>query len=427
MNEGLKILILNRRERAFVKNEGLNNIIDSLKSKTEVEDLWILTDPGKDLASYRTKPLQYNYKFLENYDPIDVLGILDIEKPNVILLPNDYEYVERAFVYAAKLKSIPTVLSLQLGFSDTRRSRDMSLIRNRISILGERGKFILKKYWFLLKTLRKIGYGVGKIFPIIIDDLISPFLDAEPAGKYGCDLILVGSEDMQRWLENRKVKSKIVITGDPLMDSVYKKSVEYKNEQKRATSKMKIVLMTTGMLEHGFWTKKIWETTVTKIITEINTKFKDDVDFLIKIHPATERIEDYERILEKVKVNIPIFQTEKLLDVINDADIIITYGESWGTWEGIFLEKPIIIVNLFDYPIEKMPFVKAGLAKELKNIDELHNLVLKLKNKKPDKEKMENFVRKYLYKLDGKASERSALAIMDVVSENAVKFDKNNS
>jgi hypothetical protein len=412
----LKIVVLNRKERAFVKNESLTNLLESLKKKIDIDDLWILMDSGKGKLEYQNQPQIFNYKFFEEYKTNNILKIIDLEKPDIILMPNDFEYMERAFLYAAKLRKIPIVLSLQQGVVETVLVKDNSLIRNRFSIISSRGIFIIKKYIIFLKTLQKVGIKIPEVFKIIIDDLITPFQASEPAGKYGCDLILVANEKMKRGVERRNKKSQIVITGDPSMDSLYKEIIELKN-RKRQSSKTKIVLMTTGMLEHGLWTYKMWKETIIQTIKTVNDQFGNEIEFLIKIHPATERISEYEELINELGIKVPIIQSEKLSKVLSDSDIVITYGDSWGTLEAIILDKPVIVVNLFNYPIEKMPFLKEGIIFELKDMGKLKSLILEIQNEKRNQKKVDDFIRKIIFKMDGKSGERSADAIFDLIKE----------
>ena len=37
------------------------------------------------------------------------------------------------------------------------------------------------------------------------------------------------------------------------------------------------------------------------------------------------------------------------IKVNSNADFVISYAESWGLWEALFLKKPIIIINLFNH------------------------------------------------------------------------------
>ena len=64
-----------------------------------------------------------------------------------------------------------------------------------------------------------------------------------------------------------------------------------------------------------------------------------------------------------------------------------------------------------------MPFVKEGVAYELKNMHEFRDLIAKIKNEKNTKEKINMMISKYIFKFDNKSSERSALAILELLKD----------
>lgn len=412
----MKILFTNKKQRAYVKSIPTFNILNALKSKIDVEDLHILTDDGSQTNEFNIDPLKYNYKFFEDYKTDNILEILKKEKPDVLVSSNDFDYLGRSFIIGAKFLKIPTVLLLQGIFVDIYSTKSNHLlIRDRYVILKNRGKFILKKFLLLLKTYRKIGSGIETLCRVIIDDITTPFLYSEPAGKYGCDLILVRTDLDKNALKKRGIKSKIVVTGDPGMDSIFDDVSQKMIKNQSSRKRMKVVLITTAMVEHGLWTKKMWEETITQIVKEFCTKFST-IKFVLKIHPTSERIQDYKSLLKKIGFSVPIFQTENLVDVLSDADIVLSLeGGSWANWVPFFLKKPLIIINLVkDVNSKKFPYIKERVALELTEIEELGNLIQKAKNQH-DNKKMDDFISKYLYKFDGRSSERSATFILDLV------------
>jgi len=66
--------------------------------------------------------------------------------------------------------------------------------------------------------------------------------------------------------------------------------------------------------------------------------------------------------------------------------------------------------------IENLPYVKYNVALEIKDTKNLSNNILKVYNTDISNEKMKIFIEKYLYKFDGKASSRSAKAILEMLS-----------
>lgn len=421
--ESLKILITNRKERAYVKNQAIFNILDSMKEKVDVKDIWILMDSGKNLSNYGT-PLKYNYKFFEEYKTENVVEILKKERPDFLFCLNDYDFFGRSFIIAAKHLGIPTVLSLQGGFLEVAMDKkEFSIVRGRFSILKQRGSFIFKKYRLLLKTYKQVGYNLAKILKKMVWDFVDPFLDREPAGKYGCDIILVINKKTENILKKRGIKSKIVVTGDPASDTLFERISDGKIRQENSSESLtKVVLVTTGVVEHGDWTKKMWQETIEQIVFQLCKDSESKMDFLIKIHPVTEVKENYLNLLKKIGYDVPVLQTENLTDVLSNCDVVISYGMgSWGIMEAVLIEKPVIIVNLFRRPKEKSPYIQDGVAFEVNNIGDLKKIIPTVKSKKINRDVIDNFISKNLFKFDGKASERTRDAILDLVKHHQEK------
>jgi len=410
----LKIIITSRNERAFVKNQAIFNILDSLKEKIPIEYVWILY-PTEKQTDYKKPKLDYDFKFFEEYKTNNIKKILEIEKPDLLITSNDFEYFGRSFVLAAKEKKIPTVLLLQRIFSEVYMDQtNTSLVKGRVATINKRGSFLLKKYKILLKTYFTTQKNFIKIIYFILRDFIQPFLDTEPSGKFGCDLILTNDDTTSEVLKKRGIKTKVVITGDPGLDTTYKKISRLNKKQNH--SKIKVVLITTGYVEHGVWTKNMWNSSLNQILSAVKDE-EEKIDFSIKIHPVTERKEEYEKIVHKSGLKIPIYQTENLMKIYSESDVIVSLGTgSWAIVEAVLMEKKVLAVNFFNESIENLPYVKYEVASEVKNVENFYEKILTIHSSKISKEKRDLFIEKYLYKFDGKSSERSAEAILKLFS-----------
>jgi capsule polysaccharide modification protein KpsS len=169
------------------------------------------------------------------------------------------------------------------------------------------------------------------------------------------------------------------------------------------------------MVEHGLWTEKEWIQTIEKIISEIQNEFPLS-KIIVKIHPVSESLEKYSNLIKKIGNNIKILQREDLIETISKSDIVITYGQSSSVLQAALLEKPIIVVNLFNYPLEKMPFLKEGIGIELNDIHKLKDIVTNI-HQKDIKNNVKNYINKHLYKFDGNVSERASNAIIEIIEK----------
>ena len=84
----------------------------------------------------------------------------------------------------------------------------------------------------------------------------------------------------------------------------------------------------------------------------------------------------------------------------------------------MILNKPLILCNFFNYN-KKGPYIERGLALECNDPFNLINLVLEsISNNPATKEKIDTFVKDFLYKPDGCASERVCSAILKLINNN---------
>lgn len=414
----IKVLILNKKERLYVPNKTIDKIIEKLKELASIEDFWILSESGQSINSLTDlPPRNINFKFFEEYKTNNIIEILKIEKPDVILFSNDYDFWSRSFLVASKFLKIPSVLLMQFLFDYAKEAND-NIIKGRIFHLKGRLKFIIGKYFLLLKTYQNSNFSFISIMKKIIDDILVTFTQFEPSGKYGCDLILVNNDILLESIKTQNLTSKIIITGDPQLDDVITKHIHNFNEtQKTPKSKISITFLTTSMVEHGLWSYKMWEETIVRTANVFKSQFSNTTNFIFKIHPASEKKEEYEKLFSKYEFDFQIFQSEDLGDIISNSNIVLGYGDSWSLWYALIMNKPIIIINFVNYPIKLIPFLQAGVAYEVRNESELIELISNIQNLKTDKFKQETFLKNYLYKLDGKASERSAKAILELINK----------
>lgn len=406
-------MIVDRKIRLNIENLQFQNILNKLGKKIDIEELWILIEPSLENFE-KLEKLKFNYKEIEEYETNDLVSILDNEKPDLILIGNDYDFFIRSFIIAAKYRKIPIVLLLSVPTSrDYLDKMDFSMIKGKIDTNKNRIGHIANKIMLMLSTYRKTGKNIFSLIKILLNEINIIFSHYQPWGEYGCDLVLVTSMEWKKHLENKKISSKIEVIGYPTMDDVYLKISEIQKNDNLGKTNMEFLLLTTPMVEHGLWTEKEWIETIEKTITEIQNKFPSS-KIKLKIHPISESLEKYTKLIKKFGKNIEIFQREDLIKIINESDFVITYGQSSSILQAALLEKPIIFVNLFDYPLEKMPFLKEGIGIEVNDISELQDTVSNI-NQKDIENNIRNYINKHLYKFDGNVSERAADAIIKIM------------
>ncbi len=195
----------------------------------------------------------------------------------------------------------------------------------------------------------------------------------------------------------------IVPIGQPRYDRFFyiRDKYDWDNEKKKlgVESNEKVVL----------WTTQTFAIPIEENRQNINAVYNaikslENVKLIIKLHPN----EDQNAPLYKENKTIkPIIigkdgDTYKLIYI---CDLMITKTSTTGI-EAILINKPLIILNLSGKP-DTVNFVSEGVAIGVYNPDDLAKSI-KMLLEDPDylHKNREKFIRKYLYRADGKATER---------------------
>jgi len=402
----LKILIIDRKIRKYIPDVEMDMVLQEMKKIVDFEAKWILVNPEPDEKNI-TDLRNFNFREFEDYKTDNILEILDVENPDMILISNDYDYFIRSFIPCAKAKKIPIILLLYYltGPREYLDSINFEEAISKISLHKERIGEIFAKFRFMINTFRRVNVGFHTIIKIFFKEIFVIFTKYNPQGEYGADYVFVSGKDWKKRLQQKNVTSSIEIVGTSKMDILFNQIPKLESH-KQNEKEINIVLLTTPLVEHGLQSIKNWKETIKQIIIFCKNQKQTKINLVLKIHPTSESKTKYEKIMDEMDIKIPIYQRENLIEIIWKNDIVMTYGFSSATLEALLLNKPVINVNLFGYPKEKMPFVQAGLSYELKSFSDF-NLFDKTKFD-IDKKKLDEYIERNYYKFDGKSSERIA-------------------
>ncbi|MBU4255982.1 MAG: UDP-N-acetylglucosamine 2-epimerase, partial [Thermoplasmatales archaeon] len=142
------------------------------------------------------------------------------------------------------------------------------------------------------------------------------------------------------------------------------------------------------------------------------------LQIVIKPHPG-ERGKWYEKVAKEEKMKVTILpKNSDTFEAIYACDLFFTYASTTGM-EAVALNKPVIVVNLTGRP-DPVEYVKERVALGVYKEEDLKPAVEQLL--RDDSELAKNrkkYVEKYLYKIDGKATERIINLIKEVIKEHS--------
>jgi len=232
------------------------------------------------------------------------------------------------------------------------------------------------------------------------------------------DIYIVTGHIFKEKIEKHLPFKRVIVTGQSRYDNfvdfrnIYSKEKFFKKY--KINPNHKIVLWTTQC--HGLSYEENIKNFKVVFKTIQNLK---NTTLIIKQHPAEEK--KYTKMIKKelkdYKINAII--TPKDSDTYEQlfvCDLMITRHSTTAT-EAIALNKPVIILNLSGEP-DPVEYVKEGVALGVYNEKDLKPTIEKLL--RDDSELAKNrksFIEKYLYKMDGKATERVVNLILETIEE----------
>jgi len=414
-------------DKNTIRNQYFKSIHNELNQKINCEIIWVICQPNKIINS--------SDKFSHIVDihtfP-NALKLLQSLKPDVIIVNIGIEPIQYSFSLAADhLKipiisfagsTIPTFFTSEKGTYHTFRRFFLSGVptdtENEKYFL-RRGKFMIYKLLFLLKTQISLKINFVQIIKEFFQDLIIFNFNKKPRTNFLANLVLVHFESQIQLLKNLGFKKeKLILIGHPLLDQLNNNFVISKNP-KINSNKIKLLIVTDTLYEHGIWTFNQRNSFLTSMFSKLSEI--TNIEFSLKIHPAQENKSFYENLLKNLNFNAEILQSENLQSILPNYDLVLSFGASTTHTETSFSGKRLIILetntNLGLFPLVDEG-IQSGHVLLCKNMDNLNNMINNfIRQDVLVSEKFIQDCKKLFYKNDGKSAERGANTILNLINE----------
>jgi hypothetical protein len=301
--------------------------------------------------------------------------VLIKEKPNIILLVDEYLLFGRSLLIAATEKQIPTFA-----------------IQHGVITITHPG-YIYNK--------QEVAQDGNPFFPY------SPIPTKTALyGKY-YERILIR--------QSAYPKSRLVITGQPRYDVIQSASdIYYKQDFCRRynldPSKNFALLIT-----QPFPIKKARTEFV--IPTSQALKQIENLQIIVKPHPS-ESAHWYADLLTRHGIEATVLSPKSdTIEALSISDLVIAVN-STTIIEALLLNKPVVVVNLSNFP-EVLPWVSNGAAIEVNNADALlqtfQNVLEGGQIMQTLSEGRQRFLKDQIYKNDGKATNRVIETVLSLI------------
>jgi CDP-glycerol glycerophosphotransferase (TagB/SpsB family) len=277
----------------------------------------------------------------------------------------------------------------------------------------EKSPRFFKKHLFLIRTQLALGWNIFQIMKDIIFfvAVYFPIIYKNPdyMPKFELDRIFVQSnKTIQKLVALGFNKSKLVSTGDPSYDEFFQ-LLETSKKSNTQKNKKNILILTTILF--GESRKNVLSQRRFFVEEIIKAIPRNEFEIIIKIHPTLENLKDYTNIVEPINSSVNVTQNANLVELILNADIIITPVSGTSAVCALIARKPIIIWNVFN--VENDALIQNELALPCKDQKMILEQIRKAEIWLPNEEKIKQFTREYLHASDGKASERTAVEIVN--------------
>lgn len=321
-------------------------------------------------------------------------NLLTNYKPNVVVIANDHG-INGTFMALCKLKRIPT-LAIQDGILsnlNTVKPVDKILMANRALLWKALGLLFFND--LVLKVTLKMGWPARRVC----------------WGTTPIDRIAVMGKYYKKVFVDRGVNAKrIVVTGYPLLDEVAfgtKKDQISIIEQIGLDSKKPVVLLITQpFVEDGVWTERFRDYFLKSVIDLLVSY---GFQLIIKLHPR-ESVRSH-----SCPNGVYLTSEEPLEKLISICDVAATVNSTAGLL-ALAYGKPLIVLTSF--PCGK----STNLLNEVGTVVEETSRIPKVVAELIDEQKRKNGLAEcsnklydHIYQLDGKASERIARLIIEIV------------
>ena len=392
------------------------NLLPILKQHANIHMIWLVYQPDRINPPQK---ISDNVTIEDIHDYDNAIELLQKQKPDLIFASATRSFVDYAISTAAKSMEIPTfsmfwsdwyyiqtnnkIQYATLNMSRFFQSSTLTDTNQSQKQPMRRGRFYIYKYLFLLRTQIAIKMNIFKIIGHFFMLLKHNLLDVATDSRFANTIHFLEDKNLQKSLiEAGFEKSTLIVTGNPIFDKALQKSLEQKNSLEKSNKK-RILLAPSTLYEHGFWNKEQRDFAIKEIVKQIHQK-NNKMSLTVKIHPSTSILSEYVSIINLIDSSIPVYQKGDIQDYLENIDLVITFESSTAEVYAIIARKPIIICNFFQS--ERDILVEKGVAIECMDPSNLLELIEQIPHNSEYDKKRDNFIKEFLYKADGHASER---------------------
>jgi len=289
-----------------------------------------------------------------------------------------------------------------------------------IEVDGARQLLIERKVKSLL--LASDAHHGSRLFTLVANQLGIPSLVVQHGATIGdfgyvplyATRFAAWGEISKQWLIAKGVSpERIVITGSPRLDHLA--------DNKKFVLTREDFCSRFSLSPSGFWV--LWamdpitkqeNTTILKVLLDVVSRI-EWCYLIIRPHPGSPQIDWISRLVNSQKRVVISSPEYPLYEVLKVVDAVIIQDSTVGL-EAMALDKPVIVLYPMGKPMSEL-YIQTGAVITATCADELQRILEKLYYGQMSVEMLlaasarHNFVRSYLFKVDGQSAQRVAEAV----------------
>lgn len=408
-----------------------NNVLRKLELQFNLGIVWALFPPA--VAESKDTNLQtINARHYPN-----AVKILESINPDIVLINGSVDFHNVEIALAAKYKKIPVATFFFRNIITDTTDSSLDIVRVRLRGLFSNKvhdaystkdrenrlkwfRFYLKQFCFLHKTLQAVNYRLFQQINFLIHYAKTIMFCPIPLHQAinGSINLCSVSQWIDRLSNQGFVRSSIFPVGDPYFDLLCLELQKNKQSHPHHSDKTKILFCTSTMHQHDYCSKNEEYELIRSTIREV-LKYDKEFEIAVKIHPSTASKEEFTKeILKKLPTKIDLYQKENLADLINQYDMIISYGGSGAILYGVLLGKPVVNLQFNTRATGNNVWIDDNLITKCENFDDLKPKIIESKKRIFLKQHYDNFIKRNIGFFDGKSSERIASMISNLLNNN---------
>ena len=385
-----------------------------LSKKINLKIVWLMFPAFPSYKKSDAKLTDQEIIFSDQFDSI--LEIFEYVNPDLVIINGTLDFHNVRTILMSRFQNIP-VVSLFFRNAHLLKFSLTSTLKMRFRTLSDKNDhessyttssqppfiFYLSQLKSIFKTLKKAGFKKFESIIFILNYMRIILFNAYPTHKIiSGDINLCINEKMKKKLISSGFDySSVFVIGDPSYDNL---DLTTKNNQPEEKSdKIKILFCPTPRHEHGLISKEKEFNLIINVINKILSE--NNFEIALKLHPSSSSMKEYVDELDgKIKKPIIFYQSEDLLKLFTQYDILLTYGETNAVTSAILNQKPVISLNFDTNLTGHVVFYDDNVITQCRDLNLLVSDIKNTKSMFISEDDIKKFLQNYFGFIDGNAS-----------------------